>query len=269
MRQSLLQRAWLWQLAALLLLVWLVWTQLPATLLSRWVAHTSGGQVQLSHAQGTLWHGSATLALHGPSGAGLALPQRVHWDIGTRWAGPRPQIHLQLLADCCMQQPYEFTVGRMPGFWGVNMQLTTSQWPLRVLQGLGSPWNSVRIAGQLQIKPTQIKLNVNHETLQGAISLVVDHLQVAMAPGLALGRFELVLGQAQATNMEAGIPIILSTRQGPLLLEGQGLWSPAGGVNFKGTAHAEPASKERLQGLLTLLGEPQGDRHRLEWTHGS
>ena len=269
MRQNLLQRAWLWQLAALLALAWLVWTQLPATLVSRWIAHASSGHIVLSHAQGTVWRGSATLAMHGPSGAGLAVPQRVHWDLGTRWPGFRPQLHLQLKAHCCMQQPYELTVGRLPGFWGLNVQISASQWPLEVLQGLGSPWNSVRIAGQLQTTPAHMKLNWADETVQGAISIVVDRLQVAMAPGLALGRFELVLGQAQATNMDAGIPVVLSTQQGPLMLEGQGLWSPARGMSFKGTAHAEPSSKERLQGLLSLLGEPQGDRHRLEWTHGS
>ena len=269
MRLGPLPVTWLWRLIALLLLALLMLAQLPANLVSRWIADASRGHIQLSHTHGTVWHGSGTLAIHGPSGAGLALPQRVQWSLSAHWAGIRPQLQLKLLASCCMQEPYVMAVGRMEGFWGLKMHFTDSRWPLEVLQGLGSPWNSIRVAGMLQIKSADMRLNWADATLEGVLPIVIDNLQVAMAPGQTVGRFDLLLGHAQITKMSAGIPVMLSTQQGPLMLEGQGHWTPARGISFKGTAHAEPSSKDRLQGLLTLLGEPQGDRHRLEWTHGS
>lgn len=257
----------LYSLAAGAAVLWLV-SQLPATMVSRWVGQASHQQVQLSHAQGTLWNGSAMLALIGPSGTGLSLPQRVQWRLGMQLDAWRPQLRLELMAQCCMQQAAQLTIGRMPGFLGAGLQLPASQWPLKALQGLGSPWNSMKLVGQLNVQPTQWLLNLSGNTLAGEVRAEINQLEVAMAPGLALGPFELRVGAPDAKPLDVGEPIVLKTLHGPLLLEGTGQWSPKG-VSFKGTAHAEPDSKDRLLGLLTLLGEPQGDKHRLAWTQGS
>lgn len=247
---------------------WWLLSELPATLVSRWVGQASHQQVQLTHAQGTMWNGSAMLALLGPSGTGLSLPQRVQWRLSMQIDAWQPQLRLELMAQCCMQQPALLMVGRMPGFFGAGVQWPASQWPLDALQGLGSPWNSIKLAGQLNVHPTQWVLNWNGNTLAGEARAEIKHLEVAMAPGLALGPFELQVGAPGAQPVAVGEPIVLKTLQGPLVLEGSGQWNPKG-LRFKGTAYAEPDSKDRLQGLLSLLGEPQGDRHRLAWTQGS
>lgn len=257
-----------WRSLAIVGMVGMVLALLPASLLSRWTAHKSLQQVQLQHPLGTLWHGSATLALQGPHGRGLSLPGRIHWQWSVSMPDWRPQIRLALDADCCMRQPAVLAIGRLSEFWGAELSMPASQWPLEVIQGLGSPWNSIALAGQLQTQPSQWQLNGMTQNISGTITVQVHDLQVAMVPGLVLGRFDLVATRPNSLTSNTPVLLTLRTQQGPLMLEGQGQLSP-GGMRFKGTASAEPESKERLQSLLTLLGEPQGDQHRLEWIHGS
>ena len=71
----------------------------PASWLARAVEHFSHAQVRLDQARGTVWNGSAQLALSGGSGSSdtVALPGLLNWKIRPIWGAMR----VDLQASCC------------------------------------------------------------------------------------------------------------------------------------------------------------------------
>jgi general secretion pathway protein N len=72
------------------------------------------------------------------------------------------------------------------------------------------------------------------------------------------------MGSYQLTWMSAGdggrdATLSLTTREGALLLQGQGQWV-AGRLRFEGDAQASPGREEALANLLNILGRRQGAR---------
>ncbi len=52
----------------------------------------------------------------------------------------------------------------------------------------------------------------------------------------------------------------LTTLSGPLLLTGNGSWNGRAGVSFVVQAEPEARERERLSGLLSLVGRREGER---------
>ncbi len=119
----------------------------PARWLGAFLQSGSGERLVFEDAHGTLWDGSARLVLTGGPGSSDAttLPGRLLWRIRPDWSG----LHADLLAQCCMQQAWRWSV--QPRWGGAYLSLADnlSQWPAQWLSGLGTPWNTVQAEGQL------------------------------------------------------------------------------------------------------------------------
>ena len=227
----------------------------PAVWLAGRVQAASGGQVLLQDARGTVWNGSTQLTLTGGPGSSdsSTLPGRLAWRVQPGWG----QLQVSVFADCCMQTPLALDL--LPRWGGVHlrMQDQRSQWPALLLTGLGTPWNTLQLGGQLQLSSTGLRL----QTVAGQLRLAGDlQLQLRGASSRlsalpVLGSYQLLLqGSGQG---DAPTTLRLSSQEGPLRLNGEGQWTGAR-LRFRGTAQATDGQDDALANLLNIIGRRQG-----------
>jgi general secretion pathway protein N len=237
----------------------------PAAWLSQGVAQISDGRVRLAQTSGTVWSGSGQLQLNGgaQSRDASALPGRVHWQLQPDWSG----IALSLQADCCTKSPMRAHLS--PRWAGANVTLSdsVSQWPAAVLNGLGTPWNTVLLEGRLTLSTQSLSV----EWVEGRFSLQgraqLDALDAAsrLSTLKPLGSYRLVLdsGATPSPSAPSNTPmpasLKLETLSGSLQLTGSGQWV-GGRLRFTGEASATSGREAALTNLLNILGRRQGAR---------
>jgi len=257
------RRSWPWWAAGLVLgaLLTLLVTA-PATWLAAWIHESSGQRLLLADARGSVWSGSAVVVLTGGPGSrdASALPGRLRWTFGLAREN-RARVELRLRQACCIGDQVRVQIE--PGWGRLRLSLPPGpgelgQWPASWLAGLGAPFNTVRLGGQLRLSTDGFAL----ETVQGRwrvggrAELAIGSLSSALAPVDTLGSYRLVLGGDGATP--DGATLQLSTEQGPLRLTGAGQWvGPR--LRFRGEARADAGSQALLNNLLNLLGQRRGD----------
>ena len=233
----------------------LIWA--PARWLAWGVAQASQGQVQWLDPRGTVWAGSAQLALSGGTGSRdpQALPGRLHWTLKPGWTG----LQLGWLADCCMAQAANLQVQAGWSTWQLQSSDHSSQWPAALLTGLGAPWNTLQPDGQLQLQTRSLQLQWAQGRMQmkGLAELHVQNLSSRLSPIKPIGSYQLQLrGTPEGTPTPS---LQLSTQQGPLLISGEGQWVGAR-LRFTGEASAQEGHEPALNNLLNILGRRQGAR---------
>lgn len=251
---------WVWGLAGLgmgALAAALVFA--PARWLAAPLQSGSAGRLALHMPQGTIWRGSAQLAL----GSGdaltpaLALPGRVSWTLQPGWTS----AVLTLAAPCCLQQEWVWSA-----HWGSQtLQLRAgdlpsanpARWPGSVLAGLGTPWNTLQLQGTLAFSSRGLAMRWSPAgwSPQGEMRLDALHLSTRLSPLPEVGSYRLSwIGQATS-----GPTLELSTLQGSLQLQGRGQWIN-GRLQFQGAAQASAAQEAALSNLLNIMGRREGAR---------
>ena len=236
-----------------------VWA--PAAWLASALAQASDGRVLLSNAQGTLWQGSAQLVLSGgaQSQSAARLPQGVQWQMRAHWSG----LQLALHAPCCaplLRVDLGISLGNDAGHKrGPALQLrvhdSQSQWPAQWLAGLGTPWNTLQLQGDLHMRTEQLVLVFGpaHWSSQGQLELQAQGLSSQLSTLRPMGSYTLTLQGGDTPSLQ------LRTAQGPLQLSGEGQWVGSR-LHFSGEARAEPAQEAELANLLNIMGRRQGAR---------
>jgi general secretion pathway protein N len=247
--------AWLGGSAGLLVALTLF---APARWLADSVTSATAGQVQLVNARGTVWQGRADLLFTGGDGSRTqtALPQGVAWRLRPTLAAGMPAMAVALSAPCCTSTPLNATVVPRWGGAQVDLAAFTSRWPAELLSGLGTPWNTLRMEGQLALQSDGLSLQVDRgrANLQGV--LMVDALDIAsrLSTLRPLGSYRLELRAAADGNTAT---LNLSTLRGDLLLQGSGQWV-GGRLRFRGEAQAAAGREVALTNLLNIMGKRQG-----------
>ncbi len=224
----------------------------PARWLAAVLQQASGGQVVLASPRGSFWHGSAQLVLSGGNGSrdAIALPGLLTWRIRPGWN----RLAMQVNADCCTEQPLQFAA-MTDGWKGLRLVLSDSQsnWPAGLLAGLGTPWNTLQVQGQL-LASTQ---GFTVQWLQGRLSLAgrvqLDATQISsrLSTLQPMGSYRLTLLGGSASTL------VLNTLEGKLRLTGQGQWVGQR-LRFDGAASAAPESVDALSNLLNIIGRRSG-----------
>lgn len=243
---------------------WALWGGLLGLLLSlllfapaRWLAigvqNASQGQVLLQEARGTVWAGSARVVLTGGASSHDAstIPGQLSWALFPTLRGITVQLH----ADCCMQQAAELQL--TTGWSGTKVQLSDhqSQWPAYLLQGLGTPWNTIQAQGELNVTTRGMSLAWAAGRLLLAGQLQLDALNVSshLSTLHPMGSYRISLTGGSPSKLE------LSTLQGSLQLAGNGQWV-GGQFRFEGEASAAPEYQAALSNLLNIIGRRNGAR---------
>jgi len=245
---------WAWATAGAtlgILLAFLVFA--PARWLAAGVEQATGGQVLLADARGSIWTGSAQLVLTGGAGSTNAttLPGRLAWNVQPRWDG----VAASLRAECCTPQPVAL---RAHWRWGgVQLQVGdgTSQWPAAVTAGLGTPWNTLQLDGEVRLATQGLSVEwvAGRPAMAGRAELVALRVASRLSTLRPMGSYRITLeGGAQST-------LRLETLEGSLQLSGSGQWV-GGRLRFRGEASAAPEREAALANLLNIIGRRSGAR---------
>ena len=250
--------------AALLLgAAWAVLAHAPASWIASTVAGASAHRLLLCDSRGDWLDGSARVVLSaGVQGRSASvLPGTLHWHIGLRqlWRGA---LQLRLSWPGLAEQPLRLQAHAGIGGWSLQ-QSGAQPWqaslPAVLLQGLGTPWNTLAPRGLVRLDLHGARLRSSAGRLDVAGTLRVDAL--AMSSRLStvspLGSYRLLLQGAGATTA-----VSLRTLSGSLLLSGDGVWN-GDRLQFSGIARAAAGREQELATLLGLLGQPQGDHVRI------
>jgi general secretion pathway protein N len=230
---------------------------LPARWLAQPLRHLTRDHVQLVNADGTVWHGHGDLVFSGgpDSRTRTALPGGVRWRLRPGGAG---LLTLELQAPCCTIEPLRF--GLALGWQRGELRWAPARlrWPPELLQGLGAPWNTLRLQGRFELETDggRVAWAQGRWHLDGAARVHLHDLSSRMASIRPLGSYRIELQAAQAP---APPRVELVTLRGDLHLEGQGQWA-GGRLRFRGVATAAPGREAALANLLNIIGRRQGER---------
>lgn len=233
--------------------------QAPARWLGAAVAGATQGHLLITDSRGSIWDGSGELVLTGGAGSRDAsrLPGRAHWQLG--WRDGAPELRLQL--DCCSGGVLPLRVE--PRWAGLRVALPERAEPLLRLPagwlaGLGTPWNTLQLGGQLRLSSRGFALEQQGGRWQarGALELELGNLSSRLSTLAPLGSYRMSL---QATG-DGPARLQLSTLDGALLLQGEGLVGGGTSSRFTGEARAAAGSEAVLNNLLNIIGRRQGER---------
>ena len=238
----------------------------PAAWLAGALAQATEQRLVLADARGTVWRGSAVLVLTGGAGSrdASALPGRLNWRLGLDGAA----LALRLTQACCLNG--ELRLRLVPGLARLRMELpppaapagvALGQWPASWLEGLGTPWNTLKPSGQLLLSSPGLQLEQvqGRWRFSGRAELGLAGMASRLSTLETLGSYRMVLSGDAAGSEPARLQLL--TTAGPLRLEGSGLILGEGAASrlrFNGQASAEAGSEAALSNLLNIIGRRQG-----------
>jgi general secretion pathway protein N len=251
---------WLWAVVGCLL-AGVVFA--PARWLTDRLGPATAGQLQLVNARGTVWAGSADLVLSAGADSRdrTGLPGGLRWRLQPGLAGAWPALRLDLQLPCCADRPLQLEAHPGRQGWQLSARAWEAAWPAALLAGLGTPWNTLQLDGQLRLSsgPWLARREAGAWTLDGQAALQAVRLSSRLAPVRPLGSYRATLEAAD------GLPprVAVRTESGALQIDGTGQWR-GGRLRFSGEARAEPAHQADLANLLNLMGRRRGDRSLLQ-----
>ena len=137
---------------------------------------------------------------------------------------------------------------------GPRVQLSANRatFPLGLLVGAGTPWNTIQLSGQLLVENAAVYWSGIGQSIQGRASIRLDNLSSALSTLRPLGTYTI-----EVTSPNSVPNIALGTLGGPLQLSGTGTWLD-GRFIFRGLAEAQPGFTDALSNLLNILGQRDG-----------
>jgi general secretion pathway protein N len=230
----------------------------PTGLLDVWLNAATGGRVRLAQTEGTLWQGAARVVLVDPGRAsrpdatlgplpGLAMPGMLRWSLS-------PRLLFGLL-----EASFTLVDGGAPVhiigsvMTGVRIDAGRFEWLGLALEGLGSPWNTVRPVAAMRLQWESLVIDAGG--IRGTLALELADVTSAMSPVRPLGSWRLGV---QATGRQAVLR--METLAGPVHLEGDGQWNAGGSLNLRLAAWPDPPMQAVLAPLLNLIGPREGGR---------
>ncbi len=204
--------------------------------------------VAVVNATGTIWSGTATIALGTPERR-RSVVEPVRWQLTF---SPAPRLQL---SHPWLRGPVIVSLN-----WrGIGVSGQTLQLPASALGALDARIAAVGPGGELSIKwPASFIGPISRAPGAKLLDAEWRNAVSALATVRPLGDYALTLTQATANQAN----LILSTKQGPLMLNGSGTLSEKQ-FQFDGTAQADPSAKAEihaaLRDLLAMLGPQQNN----------
>jgi general secretion pathway protein N len=226
---------------------------IPASWLAKRVAAATGSQVQLIDPRGTVWNGSARMVLTGGTGSSdaAALPSRLTWRMHPGLRG----LRVALASECCTPAPLAFDW--LPGWRSASLRVADgqSQWPALLLGGLGTPWNTLQLDGDLILRTQGLSLEwaEGRMAVNGRAEMTAQRMASRVSTLRPLGSYRVVISGGAVPTVQ------LSTLEGALQLSGNGQWVGSR-LRFSGEASAAPDREAALANLLNIIGRRSGAR---------
>jgi len=226
----------------------------PASWLAQTLASASTGHVLLQEPLGTVWSGSADLVLSGgdTSIGAVSLPSRLYWKIKPNWLGGLG-LGLILEAPCCTKAPMNIDLSIKEGRLAWALKDSRLTLPAELLAGLGAPWNTLQLAGELILESDHFaglwSASQGLGSITGQATLQANRIETALSTLKPLGNYRL---------MTTGTSLRLETTASDAALQLTGSGQMDGGrAHFQGEALAAPGREEALSNLLHIIGQWQ------------
>ena len=225
----------------------------PAQWLASRLDSATGGKVLLSAPRGTVWSGSAQLVLAGGAGStgSFSLPSRLTWQLSPAWLG----VDLALQAPCCTPSGQGLqTHILLQGTSNVQVHLSGKlhKLPAQLLSGLGSPWNTLQLAGNLSLDTHKLtslwSAKGELKSLEGIAQIEANQMQTALSTVRPLGSYKVALSNSH---------IQLKTTNPDDALQLSGTGELLGKPHFSGEAVAAIGREAALANLLHIIGQSQ------------
>ena len=128
-----------------------------------------------------------------------------------------------------------------------------SAWPSSLLVGLGTPWNTLQLQGQLLVRTTGLSIDLGPGTtaLAGRLQLDANHVSSRLSTIKPMGSYRLSVVGGITPSLQ------LETLEGSLELSGAGQWVNSR-LRFDGSATAQADRIEALSNLLNIIGRRNG-----------
>ncbi len=224
--------------------------------------------VQTSHAQQGKANGSDASSAVDSLSAGRgdnaaaqiarAVPGRLQWRFSM--VGWR-MLRLTLLLDCCMQRPAQLDVGWRGRGFELELQLPGVRLPLALLEGLGTPWDTLRLGGEVLLTVSRMEWQASQgQQWHGSASASVQRMHSALSTVRPLGDYVLNF------NSAGGLPTITVSSLAASALQVQGhITLVDGRLQADLVAHANAGYENQLTGLLQILGRRDGPVSRIRF----
>jgi len=244
-----------WTLLGVLTVGVTVLASMPAAWLADRLASETQRRVLLADAAGTIWHGSATVALSAGADSQTAtvLPGRLAWDVAF-WPLFAGTLRVALTQSEAMTAPVAVAV--TPSGW--NVQAGRIRLPASLLEGIGAPFNTLRPDGTMRIEWSALQGRFAGNQKYGHLTMQLDQMSAAVSRLRPLGSY-----RADVDLTGADGKLQLKTMAGPLYLEGSGTLGQQS--RFDGTARTDPGVATQLAGLMSLLGRHEDNVTRLRF----
>lgn len=243
---------------ALLVVLAICLSQIPASSLATVVDSRSGCRVVLHKSTGTIWNGSAAIGFSEPDLVGdscrapVALTERFTWKTHCSLMNGQCLVEINFVS---LNKPLIATLSLNQ----IKVAAGEMSLPASILEAFGNPWSTLRPRGQLIAQWSDLQKGSD---TAGTVRLNVINLSSPISTVKPLGSY-----QIKANLGQAGASFVIDTTAGPLLLNGKGEVGAkdGSGIHFLGSAHAAPEAEDSLIGLLSLLGKKDGDIYRMQY----
>lgn len=217
----------------------------PASLLDELVGHYSQGRLAMANTSGTIWKGTATPAFISRD-TKLISTQPLRWEIDLL-----PLFKGKLRARLqWVDLPQDAATEVQVSGGQVELDHAVIPLPARLLNEASAILKPAQFRGQLEIRSDHLVFSrLGMDGVANVDWLNAGSVLSSIDP---LGNYRLRLnGAGNSCSVD------LSTTSGVLVLDGQGKWSAAGGLDFRGRARASAGNEARLNELLRNLGPEQ------------
>ncbi|RZI69329.1 type II secretion system protein N [Variovorax guangxiensis] len=225
----------------------------PARWLAAALAQATGDRLQLINARGTVWNGSAGVVFSsGARGAeSISLPGTLAWTLRPVWGA----VDAALTLPCCAPQPLRLRARPVGGGMELDWRDGSSRWPAALLSGFGAPWNTLKPEGTLDLSTQALRMEFKGRQLglAGRATLDATDISSSLSTLRPMGSYRITVDGGPTPSL------LLTTRDGSLLLSGSGRWSGTA-MRFDGEASAAPGREDALSNLLNIIGRRQGAR---------
>jgi general secretion pathway protein N len=145
--------------------------------------------------------------------------------------------------------------------WGgarVELADRQSQWPAGLLVGLGTPWNTLQLDGDLQVQTQGLSVEwvAGRLAIAGRAELTAQRLSSRLSTLRPMGSYRITVMGGQVPTLQ------METLEGSLQLSGSGQWVGSR-LRFSGVASAAPDRESALSNLLNIIGRRNGARSEI------
>jgi len=130
-----------------------------------------------------------------------------------------------------------------------------SRWPAGILVGLGTPWNTLQIDGELLLATEGLSVEwvAGRLAIAGRAELTAQRMSSRLSTLRPMGSYRITLSGGETPALQ------LQTLEGSLQLTGSGRWVGSR-LHFSGIASAAPDRETALSNLLNIIGRRNGAR---------